>query len=237
MTTTYTVYKTRNSPFLQKILDIDGTVYSATEMAAITRVLIKYTPTVAGVEGTPQEVDSDVNDDVFDWTTFASAGQLKIDLGLMGLTVGRDLKAELVVYDSTYTSGRMVAQMDIEVSNEVEDDEVTPVTALSKLPLTKTDDYTLDIADFYRRSVRLNALVEKTFTLPSMSEDYDGWVLDVIIENIGDLVLACQDDTTILNSSHTQLTGTTRYGSIQLEYDYALDMFIVRKSYGSWSGS
>ena len=235
--TTYTVYKTHNSPFLQKLYDIDGSIFTAADMAAITRAVIKYIPTVNGVEGTAQEIDSDDHADAFDWSEFATTGRLKIDLGLLDLTVGRDLYAELIIYDADYTSGRMVAQMDIEVSDEIEDDEVTPATALSKAPLTVTDDYSVLIADFYRSSLRLNAAVQKTLLMPVMSSIYDGRKLNILIEGVGDCEIECQGDTTILNGTHTKLTGSTRYGSIELEYDSALDMFMVRKAYGSWSGS
>jgi len=237
MADTHIIYKTHNSPFSEVITDFDGAEYTATEMAAITRVTLKYTPTVDGVAGTPQEVDSEENDDVFDWETYESDAKIKIDLGLLDLTVGRDEAAELMVYDTKYTSGRMVSLLDLLISDDAEDDEIETATALTRDPLTLTDDYDILAADFYRTSLRLNALVQKTLTLPAKAAALDGKRIRILIRGIGDCELECQGATKIVNSSYTTYTGTTRYGSIELEYDYDLDLYFMVAHEGHWSGS
>ena len=99
-----TVYKGRNSPFLVTIDDVTGTPYTSTTMATITRVRLKVGSEYA---------DSDTHTDAFDWATYAITGQLVIDIGLIAFAATSDTAAELIVYDSTYTSGRVVKVLEL----------------------------------------------------------------------------------------------------------------------------
>lgn len=80
------------------------------EMSAITKVEIHYDDTY---------YDSDTYASGFDWTTYASSAKLVLKLGNI-LPVGRDRKAELIIYDAIHTNGIVWDQMDIKVSDEAE---------------------------------------------------------------------------------------------------------------------
>ena len=105
MATTRIIYKGINSTFAQKIYDIDGGIYTASEMEGITRAVIKYIP-ASGEDAEYVDSAIEAHEDVFDWETKETTGEILIDLGPLDLTEGRDTTAELVIYDATYTLGR-----------------------------------------------------------------------------------------------------------------------------------
>ena len=111
------VFKGLDSPFTFIIKDIAKVAYTAAMMARITRALLKYTPSTGA---DPEYADSDESDcaDAFDWETYEDDGRLVVDLGMLDLTVGRDRTAELIIYDATYTNGRVIAQLDIQITEE-----------------------------------------------------------------------------------------------------------------------
>jgi len=109
------VYKGHNSPFLLEIQKVNGDAYTKELMSGITRVYLKYIP----ADGASAEyADSNTHTSTFDWTTYAARGKLQIDIGLLDFTVGRDSAAEVVVYDSVWTEGRVVSQLDLQISDE-----------------------------------------------------------------------------------------------------------------------
>ncbi len=239
MTTTHVIYKGHNSPFLVEITDVEGDIYKTADMQGITRVYLKY---ISATGATPEYVDSDEasHSDVFDWTTYESSGKLYIDLGLIGLTAGRDLTAELIIYDADYTSGRVVSQLDLKVSEEATGtaslaDTIVLIGAFSS-PVDYTDNHTVTASEFFK-TLRMTATESKTFTLPSAGEDEDGKRLTFMILGTGDLVIQCSDSDTIATGAHTKLTGTTQYGSITIEYVHAITAWIVLSDTGSWSSS
>lgn len=235
--TTQTIYKGHNSPFLVRITDYDGSIYTAARMATITRAYVKY---IYASGQTAEYLDSAAagHEDVFDWATLAATGYLLIDGGLIDLTAGRDTTAELVIYDSTYPSGRMVTLLDILVTADAEDTPAptTPGIYTTLAPLTVTDDYQVLIVDFSRPSIRVNAATLKTLTMPIMSEAYDGATLSVIILGDGDVKLLHTGTETMVNETHVSVTGTQKYSSIKLEYVYAITTWVVRETVGSWAG-
>jgi len=229
----YKVYKGHNSPFTVEITTIDGRKYSTEQMAAISRCFIKY---IASSTADAEYADSVANPECFNWTTYAATGKILIDIGLLTLTAGKDTKAELVVYDTTYTDGRVIAQMTLTVSEEVYDG-VTTLGSLA-LPKTVTDDYQVLVTDLYRPSIRVNAATLKTLTMPVMTAAYDGARITVIIKGLGDVdIIAADGETTTFGSAtHTKLTGTEQFSSVTLEYDYASDMFHIIDGTKTWRG-
>ena len=105
-----TVYKGRNSPFLVTIEDVAGAPYTESAMGDITRARLK-------VNG--EYADSNEHGDAFDWETYASRGQIIIDIGLIDFDAGTDTAAELIIYDADYTRGRVVKVLEITIDESV----------------------------------------------------------------------------------------------------------------------
>ena len=235
--TTQTIYKGHNSPFKVRIIDFDGSAYTAARMETISRAYVKY----INADGqTAEYLDSAAagHEDVFDWTTLAATGYLIIDGGLIDLTAGRDTTAELVIYDSTYPFGRMVTLLDILATADAEDTPAptAPGSYTTLAPLTVTDDYQVLIVDFSRPSIRVNAATLKTMTMPVMTAAYDGATLSVIILGDGDVKLLHTGTETMVNETHVSVIGTQKYSSIKLEYVHAITTWVVRETVGSWAG-
>lgn len=235
--TTNLVYRGCNSPFLVTLKDILDATFTATSMAAITRVVLKYIPS-SGAASESADSDTPAHADVFDWTTYANDGKLLIDLGLLDFTVGRDTAVELKVYDATYTSGRVQADLlDIEVSDAFEDtgSGVDPLPSVFA-PLTVTDNYQVLLADLSRSSIRVNAATLKTMTMPAMTAAYDGKKVSFIIQGEGDVKLLRNGTQTMINGTHVSITGTQRYGRITLEWIDAITTWGVCDPVGHWEG-
>jgi len=113
------IHKGLDEPIRIKLYNINNTVFSAAEMAAITKIAVNYAPTISGVELDPAEtINSTDYPAGFDFTTYASTGEIIINLGGVDFTPGRDREAELIVYD-TYANGRVIGYLDIKVSTDV----------------------------------------------------------------------------------------------------------------------
>ena len=110
MTATYTVYKGSPSPFKVSVFDVDGTPYSTTKMAGITRALIY-------VNGT--YIDSDSYSTAFDWVTNESRSEMIIDIGMFDISTGIDNYSEVRVYDADYTSGRVIKSISVNVDGSI----------------------------------------------------------------------------------------------------------------------
>ena len=234
---TYPIYKGHNSPFAVRITDYDGTNYTAAKMATITRAWIKYIY-ASGQAAEYADSATSGHEDVFDWSTLAATGYMIIDLGILDFTEGRDTAAELVVYDSAYPNGRMVTLLDLLVTADAEDtpSPIVPASHYALAPLTVTDDYSVVINDLYRPSIRVNAAILKTLTMPAMTSDYDGASLSVVIIGDGDVKLLRNGTQKMVNETHVSVTGTQKYSSIRLEYVHAITSWVVRESVGSWAG-
>ena len=235
--TTQTIYKGHNSPFLVRITDYDGSAYTAARMATITRAYVKYIYASGQAAGYLDSAASG-HEDVFDWATLAATGYLLIDGGLIDLTAGRDITAELVVYDSTYPEGRVVTLLDILVTADAEDTPAptAPGSYTTLAPKTVTDDYQVLVADFQRPSIRVNAATLNTMTMPAMSSAYDGATLSFVILGAGDVKLLRNGTNTMVNETHVSITGTQQYSSIKIEYVHAITAWVVRETVGSWAG-
>ena len=233
---TYKVYKGHDSPFTHTITDLLDARYSSSAMAGITRAYLKYVP-ATGEDAEFADSNDPTHTAVFDWTTYAASGIIVINLGMLGLTEGRDRTAELVIYDATYTNGRVVTQLDVLVSEEAYDG-VSAIGVLGALPITLnvTDDYTITSASF-GGSVRASFATEKTLTLPSVGADDDGERVTIIKTGSGNVAVTCSDSDKIASGSHTTLTGTSTYAAITLEYVHAITTWVVMDGSGSWSGS
>lgn len=235
--TTQIIYKGHNSHFKVRITDYDGSYYTAAQMATITRAWFKY---INATGGTAEYADSATSghEDVFDWSTLAATGYMLIDPGSLDFTAGRDTEVELVVYDSTYTSGRVVTTLDLQITEDAEDTPapITPASHYSLPPLTVTDDYQVVTNDLYRPSIRVNSAVLKTLTMPAMTATYDGASLSFVIIGDGDVKLLRNGTQTMVNETHLSITGNQKYSSIRLEYVHAITSWVVRESVGSWVG-
>ena len=115
------INKDRNSPVLISLYDIDNKGFSAAQMAAITKVEVLYTP----ASGTAEKIDSATYPAGFNWSTFAASHQLWMDIGLVAFTPGRDRQAELIIYTSAWTAGRVVGLIDLQISADAIRDATT----------------------------------------------------------------------------------------------------------------
>jgi hypothetical protein len=236
MNDTYKAYKGHNSPYLFEVTDVLGNRYSATKMAAITRMYIKYIPATGG---TAEYADSDGSghEDAFDWATYASTGRVLIDIGMLDFTAGRDATAEVVVYDADSPDGRVVDQIDLYVSEEAES-AVSLVGTLHNptLTLTVTDHYTITSANF-GGSIRMNASTSKTITAPDDADsDDDGQRVTITKIGAGSVVIATPLGYFIASTSHTSLTGSSALASVTIEYVHAIKTWVVVEGKGSWTG-
>lgn len=132
------INKDRNSPVLIALYDIDNTGFSTAEMAAITKVEVQYTPGTTGT--TSEKIDSATYPAGFNWTTFASSHQLWMDIGLVAFTAGRDRKAELIVYTATWTAGRVVGLLDMQISTDAVRDATTIDPLVTSIGLADIND-------------------------------------------------------------------------------------------------
>jgi hypothetical protein len=234
----FKVYKGHNSPFLIDVTDVVGTNYTAAQMATISRVYLKYD---GGASPQYEYADSDTlaHADVFDWVTYASTGRLLVDLGMLDLTANTDTTAEIVVYDTTYTDGRVLPQFELEISDEAQGD-VALVDALSAVSsgfsLTVTDDYTIT-TDNLGGTIRLNAATDKTLTLPSVGADEDGEAVIIMRIGAGDVTVVAADSDTIGSTTATQIESGSALAAITLQYVHSITAWVVLDGRGSWSAS
>lgn len=112
------IHKGTNAPVLVKLYDIDNTALTAAEVAAITKIEVYYR---SDSGATPETVDSVSYAAGFDKTTYAASGEILLKLGLVDFTAGRDRQAEIIIYNATYTSGRVIGLLDMQVSEDVEE--------------------------------------------------------------------------------------------------------------------
>ena len=129
------VYKGRNSPFLVEIMDVEGALYPSAAMATITRCRMKVNGFYA---------DSAAHAGAFDWATYAGTGELAVDLGLIDFAVGTDLNAELLIYDAVYTSGRVAAVLEVEITDAVESGITVAPVVNAGYGLISSEDITAD---------------------------------------------------------------------------------------------
>ena len=235
---TYKVWRTKNSPFLLTIRDILGNVYTNAMMATISRIYVKY---ISATGENPKYADSNDPEHAaaFDWVTFAATGRLLMDLGVLDFTAGRDANAEVVVFDTDYPEGRVVEQLDIYVSDEVEGDIdlVDPISFVSSgFSLTVTDDYEITTANL-GGTVRLNAATDKTLILPSVGADEDGKAIILMRIGAGNLTALASDSDTIGSSTATQVKSGSALASITLQYTHSITAWVVLNGRGSWSAS
>ena len=231
MAITYKIYNSVNSPKLMEIMDIKGNLYSALMMAAITRVKIKYIP-IAGVDAELIDYNIPSHADMFDWSTYADSGELQFDFGLRGLTAGRDLNAEVIVYDSTYLSGRVVRQIDLYVSDEIADLGSATEGIGNVTVLNITEDQVLAVSHLRSDIVGISA-VEFDVTLPSMGAAQDGEWLTLVNGGAGDMVVTCADSDTIGDDSATAVTldgGGSTFTKIKITYYHALTAWVINRS-------
>ena len=100
-------------------------------------------------------------------------------------------------------------------------------------PKTFVGDDDIAFLDFSRKSIRLDSVADSVLTLPIMTAEYDGAKLRLVLVGAGAGTLLCQGVDKIWNESDTQLTGITQYGSVDIEYVWAIKTFICRTQ-GSW---
>jgi hypothetical protein len=110
------IYNGTDSPVLVKLYDIDNTVLTDTEISAITKIEIKYIPATGSTVERVNSVDYVAG---FDFGTERASGEILTNLGLYGFTAGRDKKAEMLLYNSTYTSGAVIGIFDMQVLEDV----------------------------------------------------------------------------------------------------------------------
>ena len=118
-------------------------------------------------------------------------------------------------------------------------DTLTKATGVSALPpITITDAaYSVQAADFNRPSVVMVSVLPRAVTLPLLTEEIDGGLLEIIIGGAGNITPTCSGTNNVLNSSHTSITGSDKYGSIQLRACYALGIYVMVGSKGHWAGN
>jgi len=234
MTTTRIIYKGHNSPFLQEIIDIDSSIYLAAEMEGITRAYIKYIP-ADGEDAEYADSGNIFHSSVFDWETYETTGRILIDLGGINFTAGRDTAAELVIYDAVYTSGRVVALLDLLITeDEVGDLDLVDAGSADNIVYVLAD-YDASISEFGKTIVMIAATL-KYIQLPTVTSTHDGQSMTFIRGGAGDLDIYADGVHTVVNSTHTKLTGSTTFASVKLKYVHALGTWVGMEGSGSWRG-
>jgi len=114
------VYLDRNNP-ISFILKENGSAISSTVMSAISKVEIQY----QGLSYTSASYTSS-----FDFTTYASTAKIIAYLGTIGLPVGRDYEAELLIYSPTNPEGLVWDTIDLQV---IDDSATDPFSFKIKL--------------------------------------------------------------------------------------------------------
>ena len=112
------IYKDRDNP-ITLILQEDDEAITETQMLAITKVAVRYSSTGDRDDGV--YYDSDSYPTLFNWTTYADEAKIVMKLGTI-LPVGRDHRAELIIYNVLSSNGIVWDQISIQVSEEAEAD-------------------------------------------------------------------------------------------------------------------
>ena len=220
----------RHNPFSISILR-NGEALDST----ITKITIKYKTFFISSASYPL---------LFDFSDYATTGKVDVDLSGLALTVGFDDACEIIVYTEAFPDTGIVCEplLHLEVTDEVLGDEtlVDPIAytwqpALLP-PKTVVDDYPVELIDFLRPSIRVDAATLKTMTMPVMSEAYDGAHIAFIIEGDGDVRLLRGGTDHMINETHLYILGTQKYSRIELEYDFKLQTWAVCRSTGNWAG-
>lgn len=104
-------------------------------------------------------------------------------------------------------------------------------------PSTKTTGATLTTSEL-NRTVRMNAATNETITLPDMVADNDGDWVRFIKVGAGNLTVQVGGSAEyIADSTSSQITGTTEYAALEIEYVDAIATWVVRNLTGSWSSA
>lgn len=220
----------RHNPFSISILR-NGEALDST----ITKITIKYKTFFISSASYPL---------LFDFSDYATTGKVDVDLSGLALPVGFDESCEIIVYTEAFPDTGIVCEplLHLEVTDEVLGDEtlVDPIAYTwqpALLPAkTEDDDYQVELIDFLRPSIRVNAATLKTMTMPTMSSAYDGATLSFVILGAGDVKLLRNGTDTMVNGMHVSITGTQQYSSIKIEYVHAITTWVVRETVGSWAG-
>lgn len=111
------------------------------------------------------------------------------------------------------------------------------VQAHGKIPLTKTDNYTITVNDF-GKSLRMNSAADKTFTFPSVGATDDGTRITISKLGAGKVTLQMVDTDYIHDSSATgtiyNSTAGETYATITAEYCHTTTTWNLISSVGTW---
>ena len=94
---------------IKVMLKIDGVTLTQQEIEAITKVEIKYKDNYYNSIDDPT---------AFDLVTDKATGEISFSLGMLGLEVGSDSKAELIIYDVVNTNGIVWCQGKLKVKDD-----------------------------------------------------------------------------------------------------------------------
>lgn len=239
----YTVFKGHNSPITVRMTKANGAFYTAEEMSGITRAYFKYIPDTAVAEYA--DSGNDEHTSCFDWSTYASESLIMFDVGLLDFTVGSDSKAELIVYDGLFTSGRVIAQLDTTISDEALGDisAVDVLTIIEAGESTFISPLTVDTASYQilsgdvGRSIRVDPDITTDLILPLGTAGMDGKFLYILVTDTGSVDVTCSGTNKIGDDSNTVLTITgAPYAHVPLEYVHSLGVWMVHRM-GGISGS
>lgn len=187
------IHKGTNAPVLVKLFDVDNTALTAAEIAAITKIEIYYR---SDTGATPETVDSTSYAAGFDKTTYAARGEIMLKIGLVDFTAGRDRQAELIIYNATYTSGRVIGLLDMQISDEVEDGAILtdPLTGIAyKFKTISVAGQSSVVADSDIDTVTLIAGANVTLTTDPATDS-----ITIAVDNGGGLADAPSDGTEYL---------------------------------------
>ncbi|MGB5217105.1 MAG: hypothetical protein WBN66_02285 [Smithella sp.] len=187
------IHKGTNAPVLVKLFDVDNSLLTAAEIAAITKIEVYYRPDTGA---TPETVDSTSYAAGFDKTTYAARGEIMLKIGLVDFTAGRDRQAELIIYNATYTSGRVIGLLDMQISDEVEDGAILtdPLTGIAyKFKTISVAGQSSVVADSDIDTVTLIAGANVTLTTDPATDS-----ITIAVDNGGGLADAPSDGTEYL---------------------------------------
>lgn len=230
--TLITVYKTRHSPFTVTIFDpITKLAFSETQINAITRAILKYTPSSGA---TPEYADSNAagHEDVFTFNdAVAAQGRIVIDVGFINFTAGTDTAAELIIFTSNYPSGFVATTLNLTISEDALDN-ATLADSTTIIPLNCTDNIVLT-STYFRHPIIMNAAVTKSIELPNMGANDDGEWFDIIKAGAGQVDVSDPNGYAIGAAGNTILSlKGTGWVHRRIQYIHAITAWIVH-GYGS----
>jgi hypothetical protein len=119
--------------------------------------------------------------------------------------------------------------------NAVRDEMETRAKKRGPDVATKTDNYNVTTDDF-GKSLRMNSVADKAFTLCSVGANEDGVRITFVKQGTGKVTINAADVDYIHDSSATgTIYSTSDYATITLEYVHGMIRWVIISAVGAWT--